>query len=91
MKCKKCKYWNNRQAELEYSTFYGICTCYRWKFTTSSNSDVCLLNRNDLSGKHMNVRRFESQSIEVPIGDVDKSNYCFVTEEGFGCIHFSKK
>ena len=86
--CKNCKHWNTKQAELEYSTFYGICTSYRWKFTTTNDVDVLLLNRADRSDKHMGVHRFESQSSVVPIGRVDPSNYCLVTNESFGCIHF---
>ena len=90
-KCKSCKHWNNRQAELEYSTHFGICTCYRWKFTISNAADVVLLDRNNRSEKHMGVQRFENQSNVVPIGKADVSRYCFVTEEEFGCIHHNKK
>ena len=78
--CSSCKNWNNKQAELDYSTFYGICTCSQWKFNANENSDVVLLDRdNKNKTKHMNVHRFENQSDVVPIGSVDSSIYCFVT------------
>ena len=86
--CKNCKHWKNSQSELEYSVFFGICTCYKWKFNPSSYGDIRVLDRNNLSSKHMNVHTFENTSKEVPVGKVEKSRYCFVTEETFGCIHF---
>ena len=86
-----CKHWKNEQAELSYSTFDGICTCFKWKFETVNDADIKILDRNNLSGKHMNVHRFESQSSKVPIGRVDKSDYCFVTDQMFGCIHFESR
>jgi len=85
--CKTCASWKNQQAELEYSKFNGICTCHKWYFTTSNSGDVKVLDRNNRSGKHMGVQRFESQKNEVPFGATDKSQYCFVTDEYFGCIH----
>jgi hypothetical protein len=85
--CKGCKHWKNQQAELEYSTLYGICTCPRWRFEIRNDADVILLDRANRTEKHMGVNRFESQSEVVPIGKVEKSRYCFVTEENFGCIH----
>lgn len=88
--CKTCKHWNNKQAELEYNKRMGICTCYKWKFTTTNYGDIALLDRANRSDKFMGIRRFESQLNEVPFGKVEPSNYCFVTEEGFGCIHHSK-
>lgn len=87
--CKTCKHWKNQQAELDYSTFNGICTCPMWKFTTERKGDVKVLDRNNRTEKHMGVQRFENQSSVVPIGGVEKSRYVFVTEEKFGCIHHS--
>jgi len=89
--CYSCKHWKNQQSELEYSKFHGICTCFVWKFHFNNDADCMVLDRNNLSGKHMNVNRFESQNNQVPIGAVDKSRYCFVTAENFGCIHHEKK
>lgn len=89
--CKNCKHWKNQQAELEYSVFKGICTCPAWKFDTGNEGDVCVLDRDNLTSKYMGVNRFESQSDVPPIGDVERSTYCFVTDEFFGCIHFKKK
>jgi hypothetical protein len=86
--CKKCNHWKSGQAELEYSTHYGICTCFKWKFSTGNEGDALLLDRQNRTDKHMGVNRFESQSNKIPFGQVDKSRYCFVTEEKFGCIHF---
>jgi hypothetical protein len=50
-----------------------------------------LLDRENISKKHTGVQRFESQSIEIPIGDVEKSRYCLVTQEEFGCINHIAK
>ena len=86
-RCYSCTHWKHRQAELEYSKYYGICTCYKWKFTTTIEADCILLDRENISKKFMGVNRFESQNKEVPIGAVEKSRYCFVTEGSFGCIH----
>lgn len=91
MHCKHCRFWKNEQAELEYSAFYGICVCNKWKFSTTDDADVMVLDRNNRSDKYTGVQRFENTSIEVPIGKVDQSQYCLVTEENFGCIHFEKK
>ena len=89
-RCSSCKHWKNKQSELEYSGHYGICTNYRWKFTTTNHSDCLLLDRQNRTEKHMGVSRFESQKNEIPFGEVDRSRYCFVTEEGFGCVHHNE-
>ena len=85
--CSSCRNWNNKQAELEYSQFYGICTCHKWKFITTDNSDVRVLDRDNVSGKHMGVHTFENRSRVVPIGKVEPSRYCLVTSEHFGCCN----
>lgn len=90
-RCKTCKHWKKEQAELEYNNHYGICTCYRWQFTTKNDADCLLLDRENVSDKWMGVRRFETQNKEVPINVPAKSRYCFVTEEKFGCIHHEKQ
>ena len=91
-KCKNCVHWNNKQSELDYDKFYGICTSYKLKFNTSSNSDDCVvLDRDAISDAYMGVRRFENQNNEIPFGKANKSAYCFVTGENFGCINFMKK
>lgn len=90
-KCSSCKFWNNKQAELDYSTFYGICTCFKWKFTTTNTSDCAVLDRSNRSEKHMGINRFENQSAIVPVGKVDASRYCLVTEEGFGCVNYCER
>lgn len=89
LRCSSCKHWNNKQAELEYSQHYGICTCFRWKFTTTNDKDCLLLDRGNRTEKFMGVSRFETQNNQVPIGAVDKSRYCFVTEEGHRMITYS--
>ena len=89
--CSNCKNWKKEQAELDYSTFYGICTCANWKFTTNGNADICILDRNNKSEKHMHVSRFENQSDVIPFGQANVSRYCFITNENFGCIHFKKR
>jgi hypothetical protein len=90
MKCKKCKHWNNKQAELEYSTFSGICTCHKLQFNTSDDDLIAILDRENRSHKFRGVNHFESQSDVVPHGEVTKSRYCLVTDDSFGCIHFCK-
>ena len=89
--CKNCSCWNNKQSELEYSTFSGICTCHKWKFTTTNESDIALLDRDNLSNQYKGIQRYENQSKVVPVGKVERSRYCFITNEKFGCIHFDKK
>ena len=91
MKCKKCEYWMNKQAELSYGEFDGICICPKLKFTTTNSEDAKVLDRKNLSQAWNNVQRFESVSVEVPVGEVSDSRYCFVTAEDFGCIHFVKR
>lgn len=90
-KCKTCKHWKNEQAELDYSSFNGICTCHKWKFDISNYEDIKLLDRSNKTDKHMHVNRFENQNKDVPVGETNASRYCFVTSEGFGCIHHTKK
>lgn len=87
--CKTCKHWKNQQSELDYSKFNGICTCPIWKFNSSRDGDIKLLDRENRSDKFMGVQRFENQSEVVPIGSVERSRYVFVTDEKFGCIHHS--
>lgn len=88
LRCSSCRHWNNKQAELEYSQFYGICTCHKWKFITTDNSDVRVLDRDNVSSKHMGVHTFENRSMVVPIGKVETSRYCLVTSEHFGCCNY---
>jgi hypothetical protein len=85
--CQSCLHWHNRQAELDYAKHTGICTCFKWKFSVTNTADVMLLDRNNLSTKHMKVQRFENITNITPI-EPDKSRYVFVTEEEFGCIHY---
>jgi hypothetical protein len=89
-RCNSCKHWKNQQAELEYTTHYGICTCSRWEFSVTGVADVAVLDRDNKSSKHMHIQRFENQNGAVPIGAPRNSRYCFVTEEEFGCIHHEK-
>ena len=90
-KCKKCISWKTQQSELEYSTFYGICTNHHWKFTTQDNADIKVLDRENKSTKHMSVHTFENQNRTIPFWAVNRSRYCFVTNENFGCVHFNTK
>jgi hypothetical protein len=89
--CKTCDHWKNQQAELDYSKHYGICTCFKWKFTTTNDADCLLLDRGNRTEKLMGVNRFENQNNRIPFGTPEKSRYCFVTEEMFGCINYHKK
>lgn len=89
--CKNCTHWKSEQAELRYTTVYGICTCYRWTFDIKDVADVRVLDRNNLTGKGINTHSFEAQSDVIPIGRVQESRYCLVTEGNFGCINFKDK
>lgn len=93
MECSKCKHWKNEQSELEYSKFYGICTHHNLKFSVARPrpTDVVVLDRDNITEKHMGVNRFENQSNVVPIGRAERSRYCFVTNEYFGCVNFEKR
>ena len=77
----------NKQAELDYSQTYGICTIHKHNFKVDQDGDVVVLDRQNRSDKLMGVQRFESRSNEVPIGNVTKSRYLLVTEEEYGCIY----
>ena len=89
--CKTCKHWKNQQSELEYTKFFGICVCPELKFTTKDNPTVRVLDRrNRAEGKWMGVQVFENTSEVVPIGQVERSQYCMVTSEHFGCINYKK-
>jgi hypothetical protein len=90
--CQYCNNWRPQQAELEYSIFYGICTCAKWKFSTTGSADVVVLDRqNRHQTKHMGVQRFENQNDQVPFGATEPSRYCMVTEENFGCVNFVER
>lgn len=89
--CKSCIHWKPEQSELEYSRNAGICTCHKWSFCPTSDAGCMVLDRNNPSSKYMRVHRFESQKIEIPIGKPERSQYCFVTDENFGCIHQESK
>ena len=90
-RCKTCTHWNNKQAELSYDTFNGICTAPHLKYHLNSYGTVTVLDRANLHPKAWNnVHRFENQSGVVPIGATERSQYCLVTEETYGCIHHKK-
>lgn len=90
MNCKNCKYWKNEQAELNYSKYTGICVSPEFKFNTSTGCSATVLDRGNVSEKYDNTHKFENVSKEIPIGQVESSRYCLVTEETFGCINFTK-
>ena len=91
MKCKKCKHWKSQQAELGYATCKGICTCYMWEYKMNNYSDITILDRENIHNTHHDgTQRIENQNKEVPCGRKNKSQYCLVTSESFGCIHFDK-
>ncbi len=89
--CKNCKHWKNEQAELGYTEHEGICTCFKWKYNSVSDGDVMVLDRQNRSNNDKGTHRFENQNNQIPIGSPEKSRYCFVTDENFGCIHFNSK
>jgi hypothetical protein len=57
----------------------------------NNESDVKVLDRNNRSTAHMGINRFESVRNTIPIGTPERSRYCFVTSENFGCIHHDTK
>ena len=89
--CKSCKHWKNNQSELDYAKKDGICTCFKWRFTTTNYTDVKVLDRNNRSDKFMGVNRFENLNNEIPVGVPERSRYCLVTSDEFGCIHHDNK
>lgn len=78
-KCSDCKHWKSKQAELKYSKFYGICTCYKMNFFITGDDDIIILDRKNL----------ETVNNLVPVGKVNESRYCLVTNKGFFCKHFN--
>lgn len=89
--CKNCRNWKSEQSELDYDTFHGFCTCSEWKFKTVGTIDVRVFDRLNRSEKYMGTNHFESQSSIVPIGQVERSRYCLVTNKNFGCINHQPK
>ncbi len=89
--CNTCKHWKNQQSELDYSEYSGICTCFKWKFGIANEESVKLLDRQNKSDKFMGVHRFENQNKDVPVGAPERSRYCLVTDDKFGCIHHINK
>lgn len=85
--CVSCKHWKNKQAELDYCSSTGICTCFKWKFGTGNYGDVMILDRENRSQGYKGTNRFESEQQTIK---PERSRYCFVTEETFGCIHHNK-
>lgn len=90
MNCKNCKYWKNEQAETDYNKFIGICVSPELKFNTTNGLSAAVLDRNKTSSKFHKCHTFENVSKEIPIGEVQHSNYCLVTNEDFGCVNFTK-
>jgi hypothetical protein len=91
LKCLTCKHWKNNQSELGYVSNSGICTSDKLRFTTTNYQSAYLLDRKNISDKYKGVQRFENTSSEVPIGKVERSQYCLVTDSEFGCINHSNK
>ncbi len=90
--CKSCKHWKPEQAELGYSRFEGFCTCFQWKYSFEGNADVKIFDRGNIHPTHHDgTHRYENQNHQIPCGKVEKSRYCFVTDEKFGCIHHTTK
>jgi hypothetical protein len=89
--CKNCIHWKNQQAELNYNTFQGICTSINLRFNTQYSCAATVLDRENKSSNYTGTHRFENQNSEIPIGKPEKSRYCFVTDEDFGCVNFDEK
>lgn len=90
-KCKNCINWKSSQSELEYNRFCGICVSDILKFTIDNDQSAYLLDRRNRSEKYKGVQRFENTSSVVPVGRVEQSQYCLVTDSEFGCINFKTK
>jgi len=91
MHCKNCKYWKNEQAETDYNKFIGICVSPELKFNIETGISASVLDRSKESKKFHKCHTFENVSAKVPVGEVQHSNYCLVTNEDFGCVNFTKK
>jgi len=91
--CKNCRFWKNRQRELEYTKVYGFCVTHKNAFKTTVTGDVRVLDRYHpqpagvFPAAQVETVKDQSPQIGVPI----KSQYSLVTEEDFGCIHFESQ
>jgi hypothetical protein len=90
--CKTCRHWKNEQSELGYDTFNGICTCYKWRYNSNGDGDVMIYDRENKHPTHTNKsHRLENQNHQIPVGSPERSRYCLVTDEKFGCVHHESK
>jgi hypothetical protein len=76
---------------MDYDKHSGICSCHKIRFSIQGAGYISILDRENPSKYWNKVHHPESQSNEVPIGTVNKSRYCLVTEEKFCCIYFKSK
>ena len=90
MNCKTCKYWKTEQSELDYSKYVGICVSPELRFNTIKGCSVVVLDRDNPSNTYNHTHTLENISKEIPVGQVESSRYCLVTDENFGCINFTK-
>ena len=87
-KCKDCENWKPEQAELGYRYWVGICTSPKLEFNTNDGASAYVLDRENPNPIKDNLLLFEN--IKSPM-NCNKSRYCFVTNETFGCLHFVKR
>ena len=81
--CRTCKFWMNKQAELGYNEFNGICVSTKLAYDNNNESDAMLLIRDDDT-----TGRFEHITDTIPVGDVRNSQYCLVTGQKYGCVNY---
>jgi hypothetical protein len=88
--CMNCKWWRNKQAEIDYRTTEGFCLSPRNQYDLHKGTAVQLLDRKNKDNPSK-MQKFESLNNTIPFGKVHESRYILVTEEEFGCINFTKQ
>lgn len=74
----------------DLDNFVGICVSPKLKFNTENGCSANVLDRLTPTNKFNNIHTFENVSDQIPIGQVEKSRYCLITNEDFECINFTK-
>lgn len=91
--CSNCASWNNKQAELHYTSSRGFCTSQKLGFNTAKLENCSVFDRQNIKpSTYTGVQDFEYRDpAKHGAHDVVKSRYGFVTGEDFGCVHFQEK
>lgn len=79
----------NKQAEMGYNEFNGICVSPKLDYNYNNESDAWLLIRDDQTDKNQGTTvRYEHITDTIPVGDVYNSRYCLVTGQEYGCVNY---